>query len=272
MTPRLACALVALGATLSFAAPRAFAAVPIDTPHVVQLGALGVDVTVRYRMLPPAHPEAAFDPGPYLGSGTVGITAGPARANTVVPFAALDALAPNLKQIVPSNSRDGCGVNGPIAIEKLSDSAFPAVVVNTVVIVKGCLAIAHVFVPLGATSATYALVTSYDVGHPLHPFLGAGRFIPPHADGSLRVSRVRRIVVPAPPANAGLDIADWTIAIVDGTDGRGKQATIALDRPKVDEVPDVGETLSIFKTPNAHLMPEIHLSPEHEARYQRLHA
>jgi hypothetical protein len=271
MKLRLDFTLLALGASLALASPGAFGAPSVDGPRVLQTGDLGVDVTLRYQLQPAAHPGGEDDPGPFLGSGEVAITAGTARANSIFPLASLDALAPNLPQNFPTDAATRCGSAGPMAIEKLDGSAYPAVVVTTVILVKGCLPLAHVFVPLDATSTTYQRVVSYDVAHRVNTFRGEGRMFMPRSDGSLKVTRIRQITLPNPPKGDAAGITPWTIAIIDGLDENGKPATIALDRPKPDETPDTGETVSIYNSHNADLLPVIRLSWGHEEHYQQLH-
>ena len=251
MKLRLDFTLLALGASLALASPGAFGAPSVDGPRVLQTGDLGVDVTLRYQLQPAAHPGGEDDPGPFLGSGEVAITAGTARANSIFPLASLDALAPNLPQNFPTDAATRCGSAGPMAIEKLDGSAYPAVVVTTVILVKGCLPLAHVFVPLDATSTTYQRVVSYDVAHRVNTFRGEGRMFMPRSDGSLKVTRIRQITLPNPP--------------------KGDAAGITLDRPKPDETPDTGETVSIYNSHNADLLPVIRLSWGHEEHYQQLH-
>jgi hypothetical protein len=159
-----------------------------------------------------------------------------------------------------------------MAIEKLDGSAYPAVVVTTVIVVKGCMPLAHVFAPLDAHSTTYASLASYAVVHPMKLVRGEGRIVLPHLDATLHVTRVRQIVLPNPPATDPVGIRDWTIGIVDGTDANGKPVTIAVDRPKADEMPLIGENLSLYYAKGAGVLAAIRLGADHEETYQRMHA
>ena len=257
-------------ASAIFTCAAAASPAPVDAPRFVQMGDLGVDVTLRYQLEPPAHPGAEGDPGPFLRDGLVAITAGSRRTRNVYSLASLGALAPNLPQGIPTGSRDGCGANGPLAIEKLAGSAYPVVVVMTVIIVKGCLPVPHVFVPRSAASAAYQPAARFTVIHQLRTFLGE-RIVVRHLDRILHVTRVRGIVLPDPPVSVDFGIRNWNVAVVDGRDGHGKPLTIAVDRPNADETPAVGETLSLSDTETVDVASTIRLSSEHEERYRRLH-
>jgi hypothetical protein len=234
------------------------------------MAALGIDVTLRYALKPSDHPGGEDDTGSYLASGLVAITAGPQRSQNIFTLASLKAVAPNFPQVFPVDSNSDCGASGPIAIEKLLDSKYPAVVVTTTIVVKGCLPIVHAFVPSTDTSTVYAPVVAYAVTHPIRPFRGM-RVIPFHPDGSLRVMRIRSIRLPNAPNGVPYAVHNWTIAILDGIGNGGKRATIALDRPGDGEMPDIGETIAIFNTPAADGRPSIRLSAGHEGRYQQAH-
>jgi hypothetical protein len=269
--PAILAQLLAIGASFALGASQAHSApTPAGTQHIARQSALGVDVALRYQLHRADHPGGEDDPGPYLGDGLVAILAGPSRIKTVFPLATLDALPPNFPQIFPTDADSGCGASGPTAIENLSGAKYPAVVVTTVVIVKGCLPLAHVFVPESSTSARYVPVASYQVTHPARVFLGL-RPIPLYPDATLRVARVRSIQLPNAPASAAFSVHNWTIAIVDGTDGTGRPVTIALDRAAADELPNVAETLSIFNAKSAGLLATVRLSAAHERRYQGIH-
>jgi hypothetical protein len=261
-------ALAGSGLVIALGSARASSAIPIDTPRVVQTGDLGVTVGVRYTMRASDHPGMQDDPGPYLRDGLVTITAGPQNWTSTFPFASLAALAPNLPQIVPTGTKDGCGVAGPIAIEPLDGSRDPAVVVNTVIVVKGCLAVPHVFVPAGDASDQYAQATLYTETHPPKLRPGMGRYIPGRPAGSLRVTRIRKIVLPNPRELASF--GPHEIYVIDGIDRSGATATIALDRPKPGELPDAGETIGLYNVPTAAFLPALRLSAEHEARFAAL--
>jgi hypothetical protein len=257
--------LAASGLVVGLTGTRAFATIPIDTPRVTQTGELGVTVSVRYTLGPSQHPGGTDDTGPYLRDGIVTIIAGPQQWTTNFSFASLSALPPNLPQIVPAGPKDGCGVAEPIAIVPLEGSRDPAVVVNTVIVVKGCLAVPHVFVPTGDASDQYAQATLYSETHPPRLRRGMGRYIPARATGSLRVARVRKIVLPNPRELASFGIHE--IYILDGVDRYGTTTSIALDLPKPGELPDVGETIGLYNTAASGMLPGIRLSAEHEARF-----
>jgi hypothetical protein len=255
--------LAGSGLVVALGSARAFPAVPVDAPRVTQTGDLGVTVVVRYTLTPSQHPGAQDDTGPYLRDGLVTITAGPQNWVSTFPFASLAALAPNLPQTVPAGVL--CGVAGPIAIEPLDGSRDPAVVVNTVIVVKGCLAVPHVFVPTGDASDQYAQATLYTETHPLRLRPGMGRYVPGRPASSLRVTRIRKIVLPNPRELASF--GPHEIYVIDGVDARGAISSIALDRPRPGELPDAGETIGLYTTPTADFLPAMRLSAEHEARF-----
>jgi hypothetical protein len=246
------------------------AAPPDDPPRVVEASALGVDVSLRYHLHPADHPGGDDDTGPYLDTGAVAIDAGPAHTRTLFSLGSLHAIPPNYPQVFPAGEATNCGSAGPVAIEHLARATYPAVIVTTVIVVKGCAPVVHAFVPASDTAATYVPAPAYAVTHPLRPLLGL-RANPLLADATLRVTRVREIRLPEPPASEADGIRGWTVAIVDGTDAAGKPTVIAIDRPHADELPDLDETISLFKTPLSGLLPSIRLSAEHERRYTSAH-
>jgi hypothetical protein len=206
---------------------------------------LGVRVRVTYDLHSSANP-GEDDTGPYLISGDVGILARGADQATVFPLASLGVLPPNPAQALPTGARDGCGLAGPIAIEKLDGSTFPAVVIGTVIKIKGCLPLAHVLVPKSDTATAYRSVQSYRIWHMPRLKPGYGTWHPPHPDNSLHVARVRVINLPNPPASAPEAVMGWTIAIIEGADASGQLLTIALDRPRASEIPKPLDTIGIL--------------------------
>jgi hypothetical protein len=244
------CGATAFAAVLAIGC-AAFAAEPL-TDRFVQRSALGITVGIHYALNPDPHPGEEDDPGPTLRDGSIGIVAGPAHVRSLFTLASLGVAKSAPLQVLPSGPKDGCESPGPIAIEPLAHSAYPAVAVWTVFVGKGCAPAGHVFVPSSDTSTSYVSPQVFIVlDNP-----GVVR-----SDGTLKVRRVRTFTIPKP---AGYPfVRAWTFAVVEGSDASGRPLTIALTEFNQSELPNQGETIALFQTRFHHGSPFIELSKKH---------
>lgn len=215
----------------------------------------GVRVAIVYRMRSPEF-LGEGSPGPTIAGGSIHVT----TADRAFTINLTQIGIPRSPSIFPAGVRDGCGAATPISFNRTGDGR-TYVVIETIVVGKGCLPQAHVI-----DVASQSLLPQYAMDHPF----AHRNDVPPSAFTPLRsarVVRVDRMLIPS-----GDYRTPWPVTVV-----RTNSGAFMLDSPSLAETPKAGETIDIgvlhdetFTAPIPHVDRVVRLREKHERMWLSL--